>query len=95
MAFGNSIKDHTRQREFAEAFCAWVLPEHPTRNAFEAFATELGHVGCAKWPILTAYRFLLHPKTDLLIKPANLGNAAEVAIETSLTKRDLWVPFCL
>ncbi|MBK9235718.1 MAG: hypothetical protein IPO19_06525 [Rhodoferax sp.] len=79
MAFGNGIKDHARQREFAEAFCAWVLPEQPTQPAFEVFATELRHLGCAKWPILTAYRFLLHPQTDVLIKPANLANAAEMA----------------
>lgn len=79
MAFGNGIKAHTRQREFAEAFCAWVLPEEATQPAFEAFSKELDHLGCAKWPILTAYRFLLHPQTDVLIKPENLRNAAEVA----------------
>lgn len=73
MAFGNGIKAHTRQREFAEAFCAWVLPEEATQPAFEAFSKELDHLGCAKWPILTAYRFLLHPQTDVLIKPENLG----------------------
>jgi len=79
MAFGNGIKNHTRQREFAEAFCAWVLPEKATQFAFEAFANELDHLGAAKWPILTVYRFLLHPQTDVLIKPENLRNAAEVA----------------
>ena len=36
-------------------------------------------MGCAKWPLLTAYRFLLHPEVDVLIKPTNLANAAEVA----------------
>ena len=79
VAFGNGLKAHTRSREFAEAFCAWTLPEQPTQSAFEGFAGELGHIGIAKWPIVTAYRFLLHPQTDVLIKPTNLGNAAEVA----------------
>jgi len=79
IAFGNGLKAHTRSREFAEAFCAWVLPEQPTQSAFEAFAGELGYIGSAKWPILTAFRFLLHPQTDVLIKPTNLANAAEVA----------------
>ena len=79
MAFGNGIKAHTRQREFAEAFCAWVLPKEATQAAFEAFANELDHLGCAKWPILTAYRFLLHPHTDVLIKPENLQKAAKQA----------------
>ena len=79
MAFGNGIKTHTRQREFAEAFCAWVLPVEATQAAFEAFANELDHLGAAKWPILTVFRFLLHPQTDVLIKPENLRNAAEVA----------------
>lgn len=79
MAFGNGIKAHTRQREFAEALCAWVLPEKATQAAFEAFTSELDHLGAAKWPILTVYRFLLHPQTDVLIKPESLRNAAEVA----------------
>ncbi len=79
MAFGNGIRTHTRPREFAEAFCDWVLPAQPSQQAFEAFAAELDHLGCAKWPILTSYRFLLHPQTDVLIKPTNLANAAEVA----------------
>ena len=79
IAFGNGLSAHTRQSEFAEAFCAWVLPEEATQAAFEAFASELDHLGSAKWPILTAYRFLLHPQTDVLIKPTNLAHAAEVA----------------
>jgi hypothetical protein len=79
MALGNAIKTHSRSREFAKSFCEWVLPAHPTEQAFEAFAAELDHLGCAKWPILTSYRFLLHPQTDVLIKPTNLANAAEVA----------------
>lgn len=79
MAFGNGLSAHTRQSEFAEAFCAWVLPEEATQAAFEALAAELDHLGCAKWPILTAYRFLVHPQTDVLIKPTNLAHAAEVA----------------
>lgn len=79
MAFGNGLKAHTRQSEFAQAFCAWVLPAEATQSAFEAFARELDHLGAAKWPILTVYRFLLHPQTDVLIKPENLRNAAEMA----------------
>lgn len=79
VAFGNGVKAATRVREFAEAFVAWVTPELPNPTAFESFARELEHLGCAKWPIMTAYRFLLHPQTDVLIKPANLCNAAEVA----------------
>lgn len=79
MAFNDAVKSHTRPCEFAEAFCAWVLPAQPSQLAFEAFAKELDHMGCAKWPILTAYRFLLHPDVDVLIKPTNLANAAAVA----------------
>ncbi len=79
MPFTNGIKTTTRVREFAEAFVAWVAPEQPLQAAFEAFARELDHLGCAKWPILTAYRFLLHPQTDVLIKPTNLCSAAEMA----------------
>lgn len=79
MAFSNGFKAHTRPREFAEAFCAWVFPDKPEQAAFESFARELDHLGCAKWPILTAYRFLLHPQTDVLIKPENLRNAAALA----------------
>jgi hypothetical protein len=79
MAFSNGLKIHARPLEFAEAFCAWVLPEQPDRTAFESFARELDHLGCAKWPILTAYRFLLHPQTDVLIKPENLQKAASLA----------------
>ena len=79
MAFANAVKDHSRPKAFAEAFCAWVLPEQPSQEAFDAFAQELDHMGCAKWPLLTAYRFLLHPEVDVLIKPTNLANAAEVA----------------
>ena len=79
LAFGNGIKTHARAQEFAKSFCDWVLPEQPTQKAFEAFAAELDHLNCAKWPILTSYRFLLHPATDVLIKPTNLANAAEVA----------------
>ena len=79
MAFNDAMKAPTRLREFAEAFCAWVMPAQPSQQAFEAFATELDHMGCAKWPILTAYRFLLHSHDDVLIKPTNLANAAEVA----------------
>lgn len=79
MAFRDGAKAHNRQREFAEAFCAWVLPEQPTQATFEAFAAELDHLGCAKWPILTPFRFLLHPQTDALIKPENLRKAAELA----------------
>ena len=79
MAFANAVKDHSRPKAFAEAFCAWVLPEQPSQEAFDAFAQELDHMGCAKWPLLTAYRFLPHPEVDVLIKPTNLANAAEVA----------------
>ena len=79
MAFADAVKDHSRPKAFAEAFCAWVLPEEPSQEAFDAFAQELDHMGCAKWPLLTAYRFLLHPEVDVLIKPTNLANAAEVA----------------
>lgn len=79
MAFANGVKEHERHKEFAEAFCAWVLPNQPNEQAFEAWSRELDHMGCAKWPILTAYRFLLHPNVDVLIKPSNLANAAEVA----------------
>lgn len=78
VAFGNGIKTNTRAHQFAKSFCAWVLPEQPTQQAFEAFAIELEHLNCAKWPILTAYRFLMHPQIDVLIKPTNLANAAEV-----------------
>ncbi|MGC9561347.1 DUF3553 domain-containing protein [Brachymonas sp. M4Q-1] len=79
MAFANAVKKHSRPKAFAEAFCAWVLPERPSQAAFDAFAKELNHMGCAKWPLLTIYRFLLHPEVDVLIKPTNLANAAKVA----------------
>ena len=79
MAFAAGVKEHARARQFAEAFCAWVLPDQPSEVAFKAFAKELEHLSCPKWPILTAYRFLLHPEADVLIKPSNLLNAAEVA----------------
>lgn len=77
--FGNAVKGFTRSREFAEAFCTWVLPDQPQQQAFEAFAGELENMGCAKWPILTPYRFLLHPNVDVLIKPENLKHASELA----------------
>ena len=73
------MKGFTRSREFAEAFCTWVLPDQPQQQAFEAFAGELENMGCAKWPILTPYRFLLHPNVDVLIKPENLKHASELA----------------
>jgi hypothetical protein len=79
MAFANAVKEHPRSKAFAEAFCDWVIPNKPSQLAFEAFASELEHMGCDKWPIMTAYRFLLHPQLDVLIKPSNLANAAEVA----------------
>lgn len=79
MAFSDGLKAHTRSREFAEAFCNWVIPERAGESAFDAFAKELDHLDCAKWPILTAYRFLLHPQTDVLIKPINLVKAADLA----------------
>lgn len=79
IAFNNAVNASVRQKEFAEAFCAWVGPELPTQAAFEGLARELNHMDCAKWPILTCFRFLLHPNVDVLIKPANLAKAAELA----------------
>lgn len=95
MAFANAVKDHARPKEFAEAFCAWVLPERPSQEAFDAFARELEHMACAKWPLLTAYRFLLHPEVDVLIKPTNLANAAEVArFEINYRPEPNWLTYC-
>jgi hypothetical protein len=79
IAFASAVKEHSRPKDFAAAFCDWVIPDEPAQPAFEAFARELEHMGCGKWPIMTAYRFLLHPQVDVLIKPSNLANAAEVA----------------
>jgi hypothetical protein len=79
MSFADGLKVHTRSREFAEAFCAWVIPEKAEQGAFEAFAKELDHLNSAKWPIITAYRFLLHPQSDVMIKPVNLNKAVKLA----------------
>jgi hypothetical protein len=42
---------------------------------------------------MTAYRFLLHPQVDALIKPSNLANAAEVArFEINYRPQLNWLP---
>lgn len=79
IAFRNGVADCNRERELARAFCAWVLPPTADKVAFESFAAELDRIGCAKWPIATIFRFMMHPKSDVLIKPENLQNAAELA----------------
>ena len=79
IAFRNGVARCTRRPEFARALCAWILPASPDQSAFEVFASELDHIGCAKWPVATIFRFMLHPLSDVLIKPENLQNAAEFA----------------
>lgn len=77
--FAEAMRDCNRQEAFARAFCAWVIPSQPSQQAFEAIASELAHLGSAKWPILTPWRFLLHSQTDVFIKPENIQKAAAVA----------------
>ena len=77
--FVDAMRNCTRQEAFARAFCNWVMPTEPSQIAFEAITSELASSNTAKWPILTAWRFVLHPQTDVLIKPENIQKAAAVA----------------
>ena len=92
--FADAIKTCARQEAFARAFCGWVLPAQPKEDAFNSLASELLSMGVAKWPIMTSWRFLLHPQTDALIKPENLQKAAKVSCFEINYKPDLnWLTY--
>ena len=76
MSLRDGLKSLVDHQPFAQAFCEWVLPPIAQQIAFDAFVRQLDAVGCAKWPVLTSYRFLLHPNLDVMIKPENLQKAA-------------------
>lgn len=76
MRISDGLKNLIDPQPFAHAFCEWVLPSTANQVSFEAFATQLDAVGCAKWPVISSYRYLLHPTVDVMIKPENLQKAA-------------------
>ena len=79
MRFLDGIKALTDGPGFAIALSNWIIPEVPDEAAFDAFARELDVIECAKWPVLTTFRFLLHPKIDVMIKPESLQHAANLS----------------
>ena len=76
MRFSDGLKSLADHEPFAKAFSEWVLPAAAQQVAFEAFVNQLDAIGCSKWPVLTSFRFLLHPDLDVMIKPENLQKAA-------------------
>lgn len=94
MKFADAMKTCARKEAFARAFCGWVLPAQPKEEAFKPLASELVSMGIAKWPIMTSWRFLLHPQTDALIKPENLQKAAKLSCFEINYKPDLnWLTY--
>ena len=79
MRFRDGIRALSDSKAFAVALCNWIIPKVPDEAAFDAFVRELDVIECAKWPVLTTFRFLLHPKIDVMIKPENLQHAANLS----------------
>lgn len=78
MAFATGMKELSDRKTFAIALCDWMNPDLPVEQRLDPFAQVLGEMNSDKWPILTSFSFFGSPSTEVMIKPQNLQNAAEL-----------------
>lgn len=78
MAFRDGIRNLPDSKRFAVALVDYLHGHGDLEPRFETLARVLADMGADKWPVITNFRFFLHPKTDVFIKPLNLQHASEL-----------------
>jgi hypothetical protein len=65
-----------RDPSFWDAYGGWVWDAEPRAETLDAIVAGLAAAEQASWPNVTALRAVLHPTTDLLVKPDSIKRAA-------------------
>jgi len=78
MALKDGLKLEENQQLFAKKLYALLYGEDEVKRRFDGFASCLGKLGAAKWPIASYFQFIRHPEQYMFVKPLVTKNAANI-----------------
>lgn len=78
MALKDGLKLENNQQFFSEKLYALLYSDDEMKSRFNGFASCLGKLGAAKWPIVSYFQFIRYPEQYMFVKPQVTQNAASI-----------------
>lgn len=78
MALKDGLRDPGNQVRFSVSLHDLLYGEESLEKRFNSFCRCLESIGAAKWTVATYFPFLVHPDTNMFVKPTITQHAAEL-----------------